>query len=294
MIDSRRVSRNTVSLVAALVSAVALYGSAAATHCADVPCGDVDGSGSLVVSDALRLLQRIVGMDRELVCPARCGVSTSTTTTTMGSPSTTLGVRSCTVTFRLLSDESLDGLQFDVDYSAADGALVGDDVSVCRVFPAIGGTIAHHPERTRLSMLMYDIQGGGEVNGPADIIECDYQGLPPTADQFAIEFVDALRTGDDLGAAGSGVCGSPVTGLDRPTFRDVFYTFRAALGWPCSQCECDVLGDGNVQSSDAAAIMEATLEVHPADFDCPPCGYGPFLRGANAPVALGVSDIDCQ
>ena len=53
----------------ALVACVCGYGSAAAQSCAPVgPCGDLDQSGGVNTSDALKLLKKAVGQAQDLVC----------------------------------------------------------------------------------------------------------------------------------------------------------------------------------------------------------------------------------
>jgi hypothetical protein len=49
-------------------------------------CGDHDGSGSVVASDALLVLRKAVDLDVELSCPSMCNVTTTSSTTSTSSP----------------------------------------------------------------------------------------------------------------------------------------------------------------------------------------------------------------
>lgn len=122
-------------------------------------------------------------------------------------------------------------------------------------------------------------------------MSCEFSGSAPPVGQLQILVRDAVRT---IGSAGSGVCRSPVTGLARPTVRDILFTAGAAVGGPvCELCECDVNDGGVVDASDLFIVANAALGA-PAPLDCPPCGYPSQVRGAGLPVSVVVSDINCS
>jgi len=52
-------------------------------------CGDLDGNGAIVATDALILLRKAVGQNLSIECPAACPVTTTTTSTTTTTPPTT-------------------------------------------------------------------------------------------------------------------------------------------------------------------------------------------------------------
>jgi len=278
-------------LVAAILAAVVLASPAAATHCADVECGDLDGSGSITVTDVFRLLRKAVALEEELVCPFVCQdvtTTTSTTTTTMSGPA------SCNVTFRLAENVDLRSAEFTVDYSGAAGEFVGEGAEVSCT-PAISGGFFDDDAAKRLSVTVTQSSIGGSFSGPTDLLTCDLEGAVPTQEQFEIVFKDAIRSGEPLGTTGSGVCGAPITGLARPAIRDFLHIAEVSVGTaaPCPACECDLNDDGVIQITDAGRVLIAALENAVIEADCPPCGYGPEVRGGDDPVSIIVSDIIC-
>jgi len=278
-------SNPAVPLVAALLAATVMVSPASASHCADVECGDLDGSGSITVSDAFRLLRKAVALEEELVCPYVC--SDVTTTTTMGEPAL------CTITFRLAENVALLSAEFDVNYAGASGDFVGEGTAVSCAEVFAGETFDDDAAR-RLSAVLIGDQFGDTFSGPTDLLTCEFDGVNPTQSQFEVDFRDAVRATDGLGSAGSGVCGAPVTGLARPTVRDALYVFRAGVGQPvdCPLCECDVLGDGVITATDGLAVLNAALGARD-DLSCPACDYSPEVRGGGDPVSIIVSDILC-
>lgn len=279
---SGRVSTIFAAMVVSLL--VSAPGTARATQCADVQCGDVDASGKIVASDAMRLLRKAVGQDVEVTCPYACLETTTTTTTT-----TTLEPVSCAITFRVADEVDLLGLQFEVDYSGAAGQFPGEgrDVSCTNLTPIYGAA--------------YD-DGDGDVltvlfaspeltmNGPLNVMTCEFEGSNPVATDFAVTFQDALREEDVLGGGGTGVCGAPVTGLLGPTVRDYTYVLKIAAGvlGTCPLCECDVNNSGSVTGSDAL-VVRMVAGGEPFELNCPACGYPPAVGFVGDPVSIEVS-----
>jgi hypothetical protein len=76
--------RRAVTVMAAVLGIVGVVVLAPATEAGAVTqiCGDVDGSGQLVATDALQVLGKAVGQNIDLECPSVCSTTTSTTSTT--------------------------------------------------------------------------------------------------------------------------------------------------------------------------------------------------------------------
>jgi hypothetical protein len=292
-----------VLVTAMLVAFALITPPAEALMCADIACGDLDANGQVNASDVLRLLRRAVGLPNELACPLVCTETTTTTTTvtttTTATTTTTLASSSCAVTFRLEDDLNLLAVQFDVGYGQTTGTFVGEagDVSCTLLVGGVSVGLFDDDPAQRLAISISDVNESGGLNGPIDLVRCDFEGAPPMPLDFAITFLDAVRDRASLGSADSGVCGAPVTGLDRPTVRDALWVFYTAVGQPLDGdcvCECDVNHDGVTTVADGLRITRATLDpAVVAEFDCDACGFPPEVKGPGDPVSIVVSDVDC-
>jgi hypothetical protein len=277
----------------AAVASLVVPRTATATHCADVECGDLDGSGSVVASDALRLLRNAVGLDIELVCPSICvdtpttttttTVTTLTVTTTSTTTTTTLPGTACAVVVRLDDQIDLAGLQFEVDYTDANGEFVGEGLDVSCV--ATASAYDNEAER-RITFAASQI----DIEGPRTVLQCDFVGEAPEPSDFAVTFKDAVLPGELFTGNTTGVCGAPVTGLLGPTIRDDEHVLRVSAGQPgaCPLCECDVTNDGTISATDALRVRQAR-NGEPVNLDCPACGYPPQDGEIGDPVSLSVT-----
>lgn len=276
----------SVSIVAtaALLWALAAPLPASATICADVECGDVDASGKIVASDAMRLLRRAVGHDVDLACPLACLDTTTTTTTT-----TTLPSLDCAITFRVTDDVVLTALQFDIDYSAAVGEFAGEGVGVActDLTPLLGATYDNDDARL-LTVLLAPTDD--TIAGPLNVVTCEFEGPLPTATDFEAIFRDALREDETVsGNGGTGVCAAPGAGLLGPTIRDYIHIIRAAAGQvECPLCECDADGSGLITASDGLMARQAAGGL-PVELYCPVCGYPPSEGTIGDPVSIEIS-----
>ncbi|MFN2377265.1 MAG: hypothetical protein ABR538_12060 [Candidatus Binatia bacterium] len=114
------------------------------------------------------------------------------------------------------------------------------------------------------------------------------QVLTPTSPVQAVAAlleVRATKTGGSEGSSftanldnvffaflGSPDCGDPICSYHGPSSSDALFILRGAVGWfDCNACHCDVDASGNVTTSDALAVLRASVEL-PATLACPVCG----------------------
>ena len=119
-----------------------------------------------------------------------------TTTTTMA-PTTTTTMPSfevpCEITLGFTSDETLGSVQFQLDYSAVDGELVGSaGEASCRSLVDAAFAVFNDDDASRL--LLNSTIGDEPFAGPAGIAECDFltRDGSVTPDDFAFILRDAV------------------------------------------------------------------------------------------------------
>jgi cysteine-rich repeat protein len=177
-----------------------LDGDGCSSDCRVAPrCSDPNADGRVLAGDALRILQRAVGLDVE--CPDwTCDVngdgkvvasdSFTALLASVGLPVQFACSQPGSLVLRLVSATKLAGLQVDVDFDSAKADLVGSGAAVQCVGLVAGATFAFNakPSRT-LSVSVISLE---DFAGPRSIVRCK---LVPTGivkpSGFAAAVVDA-------------------------------------------------------------------------------------------------------
>lgn len=162
-------------------------------------CGDATGDGSLLASDALRILQRAVGTDVD--CPTWIcdvdGVSGVTTSDALRILRRTVelpGQLSCGdptgIVVRITTSATLGSLQLKVNYQGAAGEIDGEGGTVdCQVLQRdVQAAFNDKPEKLLLASFV-SLPG---IKGPGSVARC---GFSPSAnvapEDFAVTVLDA-------------------------------------------------------------------------------------------------------
>ena len=95
-----------------------------------------------------------------------------------------------TVTFRLESGQGLSAIQLHIDYSSADGDILGNGRNAaCELLVPVLSAVNLAGGFGYLNVAMITL---GSFSAPADLVRCQYRGrTAPTVSDFAITIVDA-------------------------------------------------------------------------------------------------------
>jgi hypothetical protein len=115
--------------------------------------------------------------------------STSSTSSTTSTTNTT--IPPCPVTIRIDDDAQVTGLLAEIDYSAADGEFLGAAGDVECTALLGGDAITSINDNDELRTLIVGVASNTPFNGPVNIATCDFTGTPPTAEDFAINVIEA-------------------------------------------------------------------------------------------------------
>jgi cysteine-rich repeat protein len=163
-------------------------------------CGDATGDGKVMASDALRILQRAVGLDVD--CPTwicdvdgngvRAGDALKILRESTQLPIAVHCSAPTKVVLRLLSSENFGSLHVSVDYADVSGDLdgQGDQVNCQALQPGIGASFNNKPTRTVAATFLS--QTG--VHGPGSLASCRFfpSGVVDS-DDFQVTVTDATN-----------------------------------------------------------------------------------------------------
>lgn len=241
-----------------------------------------------------------------VVGEVRCGDQVTTTTTTTlvttttqappGTTTTTLAPELCEVRLRLATSGNFRRLRFDVDYSESGGEPAAPAKVACRsVGTGVGiGVEVDAAART----LEIDLVSVTPINGPADIVSCDFipEDAIGTSGDFAVEMLLAFdadgaplatlptvtasdvmcpslttttTTSTTTTTVGPPPCGD-ANGDGEVKAGDALAALRKAVGLVtvCTLARCDVNSSGDVTAADALAILKVAVGVQ-VTLDCP-------------------------
>ncbi|MFT4569479.1 MAG: hypothetical protein ACI8TX_003305 [Hyphomicrobiaceae bacterium] len=123
-------------------------------------------------------------------------VTTTIPPTTTTSSSTTTSVTlppavQCNVVFRVEDAALFGSLQFDIDYADAPGGFAGMGADVECAF-LVSQSVPSANDKESLQILTVGVISIAGIQGPADIVECTFNGaICPVADDFDITITDA-------------------------------------------------------------------------------------------------------
>ena len=199
----------------------------------------------------------------------------------------------CDIQFVLADDITLGAIQFETDYSATGGQLVGTAGTVdCQM--DIPGTLFAANDEGGPGILHWTTASVQGIDGPATLGHCTYTGnTVPSSSDFALTELDSVALGSVSGS-NRNVCGSPETGASTPTARDAYVILRKADGHAvsCANCECDADNSGSVGASDALRVVRRSVGLSGA-LNCPACGGAPSAGAASSNVDVNVV-VDCD
>ena len=145
------------------------------------PCGDATGNGEITASDALRVLQKSVGLDVE--CPTwACNVdgkndvaasdALQVLRTSVGLPTVLACAEPTSIVIRATTATTLGALQFDVSYQNVSGEIDGSGSMVeCQTLQT-GSQAAFNDKPDRvLSVSIVSLTG---IQGPGSLVRCAF------------------------------------------------------------------------------------------------------------------------
>ncbi len=208
----------------------------------------------------------------------------------------------CLVTIRMPDPSPPDvlpvsALQFDVDYTQADGAFRGEKTTTDCAFalPARNDVFAGFNNKPDVRILTGAAIGLDVFDAPYGVAHCrfDYGSAPPALDDFHITVVDAtdhfllpvvptprvvvsaIQCPFDTATTTTlppPLCGQPVSQTGQPTAADALAILYAAVGLGSCDvfCQCDVDGSGVISALDALHVLKASIGLDAA-LDCPAC-----------------------
>ena len=145
------------------------------------PCGDATGNGEITASDALRVLQKSVGLDVE--CPTwACNVdgkndvaasdALQVLRTSVGLPTVLACAEPTSIVIRATTATTLGALQFDVSYQNVSGEIDGSGSMVDCQALQMGSQAAFNDKPDRvLSVSVVSLTG---IQGPGSLVRCAF------------------------------------------------------------------------------------------------------------------------